>query len=338
MVKTRRLPEPITVETGLPADLIYCRKCQNLKKEKYFYKAVDLEIDSNGRFSVCRECIDEMYGKVLESEFGSIQKTVLYMCKKLNVKYDEGTIESAIKQIDSLKIDPKKFFGVYRSKLLNVARSSSDSGVDLTYSDNPIINMGEEYNLYEGFSPSELESLKSFWGFVFSNDEISILEQKYMRWSESHSIDTESERVLLKLICIKELEIDKAIAIGSSTTVLLKEFQELLKTSGLNPSSATLAGTNKAQETWGNFVKMIEETEPAEYYKDDNLFKDYDKIDEYFKKYVVRPLKNFITGTKDFNIETEQDYIDDDFTDDEPVIPLEYKLDEESESSDAKLQ
>ena len=185
--------------------------------------------------------------------------------------------------------------------------------------------MGEEYSLYEGFSSSELERLKAFWGSTFSNDEISILEAKYVRWSESHSIDTESERVLLKLICIKELEIDKAIAINSSTTVLLKEFQELLKTSGLNPSSATLAGTNKSQETWGNFVCMIEETEPAEYYKDDNLFKDYDDINSYWKKFVVRSIKNFITGTKDFNIESEKDYVDDDFSDEEPVIPLEYK-------------
>jgi len=152
-----------------------------------------------------------------------------------------------------------------------------------------------------------------------------------MRWSESHSINTESERVLLKLICIKELEIDKAIAVGSGSGTLLKEFQELLKTSGLNPSSAVAAGTNKAQETWGNFVKMIEETEPAEYYKDDSLFKDFDGINEYWQKFVVRSIKNFITGSKDFNLESSvDDYEDDSFTDEEPVAPLEYSASDDA--------
>ena len=63
------------------------------------------------------------------------------------------------------------------------------------------------------------------------------------------------------------------------------------------------------------FIKNIEETTPAEYYKDKELFKDFDSIEEYIKKFITRPLKNFITGSRDFNI------VEEDITEyDEPVL------------------
>lgn len=333
MVKSRRLKQIIEEEAVIPQDHCHCRRCQKVKRSSFFHKAVDLTIDTNGFFSICKECVDELYKKVLESEYGSVQKTVLHLCRKLNVKYDEAAIEAATKQIESSNWNADKFFGVYRAKLLAVSKSASDSPMNLEYMDNPTIVTNEDYdNREEGFTEEDFNRLKSFWGMTYTQDEIAILEEKYMRWSESHSINTESERVLLKLICIKELEIDKAIAVNSSTTVLLKEFQELLKTSGLNPSSAVAAGTNKSQETWGNFVKMVEETEPAEFYKDESLFKDFDNINEYWQKFVVRSIKNFITGSKDFNLESSaDDYEDDNFTDEEPVVPLEYSVDNAEE-------
>lgn len=333
MVKTRRLKEVISEESVIPQNFCYCRKCQKVKRSSFFFKAVDLEIDQSGFFSICKECTDELYKKALEAEYGSVQKAVLYLCRKLNVKYSDEAIDAATKQIQSSNWNPDKFFGVYRAKLLAVGKSQFGASTGLEYEDNPTIIMNEDYNNdEEGFTEEDYNRLKSFWGTTYSQDEMAVLEGKYMRWSESHSINTESERVLLKLICIKEFEIDKAIAGNSSTTILLKEFQELLKTSGLNPSSAVAAGTNKSQETWGNFVKMVEETEPAEFYKDDSLFKDFDNINEYWQKFVVRSIKNFITGSKDFNLESSaDDYEDDNFTDEEPVVPLEYSVDNAEE-------
>lgn len=35
------------------------------------------------------------------------------------------------------------------------------------------------------------------------------------------------------------------------------------------------------------------------------MFKDYDNLAVYFNNYVVRPLKNFITGSRDFTLNDE---------------------------------
>jgi len=44
---------------------------------------------------------------------------------------------------------------------------------------------------------------------------------------------------------------------------------------------------------------MISKYTPEEYYKDKKLYKDFDGIGEYFKRFVLRPLKNLQLGTTD---------------------------------------
>jgi hypothetical protein len=69
----------------------------------------------------------------------------------------------------------------------------------------------------------------------------------------------------------------------------------------------------------------VEETTPSEYYKDKELFKDFDNIGSYFKKYITRPIKNFVTGSRDFNVNTDDDaeydseYAGDDIVDEEVI-------------------
>lgn len=162
MVKSRRLKQIIEEESTIPESHCYCRRCQKVKRSSFFHKAVDLTLDVNGFFSVCKECIDELYKKVLEAEYGSIQKAVLHLCRKLNVKYDEAAIDSAIKQIESSNWNVDKFFGVYRAKLLAVGKSTSDAPLGLEYMDNPIVNLPET-NL-SGEEQIDLRELIIFWG------------------------------------------------------------------------------------------------------------------------------------------------------------------------------
>ena len=51
------------------------------------------------------------------------------------------------------------------------------------------------------------------------------------------------------------------------------------------------------------WIEEIEKYEPAVWLKNeghDDLYKDVGNVDEYFQKYFVRPLKNFMLQSKDF--------------------------------------
>jgi hypothetical protein len=119
----------------------------------------------------------------------------------------------------------------------------------------------------------------------------------------------------LKEICHVELKIRKARIEDKSTASLVKELQDLMKTANVDPAKASLANAGKSQDTFSSFIKTIEENEPADFYKDKDLFKDFDNLDWYFKKYVTRPLKNFIQiGSRDFDVSDNdfEDEIEDD--------------------------
>lgn len=331
--RSRQIKEAIGEDECLPEDTSYCRKCMKVKGRKSnFLKTTTPDLDSTNCLSVCTSCVNEMYGKILLSENGNIQKTVLKLCRMLNVRYEESAIESALKHIESSKSNPEKLFGLYRAKLLVIFRTGvNDTNVDLTYQYSNDISIPADESKFQIEEYKNMDELRKFWGKGFEAEEIMILEEKFAEYSQTNSIDTHPERVLLKYICLKEYEIDKALAGGgkSSTATLTKEYQDLLKSANISPSSPSSVSVGKAQETWGMFIKTIEETEPAEYFKNEGLFKDYDNVEKIWNRYIVRSIKNFITGSRDFNVEDiESDYEDETEDQEETVSPLEYKAEE----------
>ena len=53
----------------------------------------------------------------------------------------------------------------------------------------------------------------------------------------------------------------------------------------------------------GEMIRDIEEYCPAEYYKDKKLFADFDKVREYIDRFMTRPLRNLLTGSKELDKE-----------------------------------
>jgi hypothetical protein len=194
-------------------------------------------------------------------------------------------------------------FGYYKSKLTSFAQLNQ-SGI-LTFSE-PVNFISD--NPMQDNEVKNPEYFKQFWGEGLSFDDYSYLETELDDWKKTHRSDTKAEVTLLKEICFKMLEIRKKRNVDAgSTGGLVKELQDLMKTASIDPGKASLANAGKSQDTFSSFIKTIEENEPADYYKDKGLFKDYDNIEWYFDRFLRRPLKNFITGSRDFSLEGPDD-------------------------------
>ncbi len=309
--RSRRIKQ--TEEGGsLPEGHGYCRRCMEVKTFVHFYKATDMELDKSGFFSVCKECINELVSNFINAG-NSIQITVLKLCKMLNVEYNDKAIEAALKQIESKDSEIGVLFGLYRAKLIIQLRTgigNKSENIDMTYKDNPIINVSNAV-------PSEDEverDVVKFWGNGYSKEEYGFLEDRYSDWASSHKNDTAAERALLREVIFKELEINKARAANTSTGSLVNEFQSLLKTASLDPSKTNIANSGRNQDTFSAFIKMIEQDEPAEVFGEErDAFRDFSGIEKYFEKYVTRPLKNFITMSRDFNVSDSGEEEDSEF-------------------------
>jgi len=287
--------------------LIYCRKCMKDKAAKEYYSATDTVLDKNNFMSICRKCCGEIYDNAFTVE-RNFEKALLRTCKILNVGWNSGAVDSTRTHIDKLKARGQEdisVFGIYKSKLSTLSNLADDQTLTFeepsrnAYVDpNEVISDDEEFNKY----------LKSFWGAGLQFEDYEFLESELNRYKKTHKCDTATEESLLRQICFAEFDIRNArISGGTPDANVIKRLQELMKTASIDPAKAASANSGKSQETFSAFIKTIENNEPAEFYKNKALFKDFDNLDFYFKKYVTRPLKNFITQSRDFNVETEDD-------------------------------
>jgi len=68
-------------------------------------------------------------------------------------------------------------------------------------------------------------------------------------------------------------------------------------------------------------AETIEKYTPAEYYKDKKLFSDFDSVGDYYKRLILRPIKNLMFGTNErdseFFVKDEGDADGEEFVEEE---------------------
>jgi hypothetical protein len=290
---------------------VYCRKCMTLKKPTDFFVATDEYIDGNGRMSVCSACCNLIYNNIYNAE-KNISKSLLRCCRMLNVRFDEDAVEATKTHLNTLAQSGKEtsnVFGIYKGKILSSAKknfSDKNSTLDLTFYE-PNIMIKEESMTDE--EELETENLDLIWGCNLSFDDYQFLEKEFDEWKRTHRCDTKAEKTLIREICHKELEIRKKRleTQGHAPGNLIKELQDLMKTANVDPSKTSEANSGKNKERYSKFEEILEENEPADYYADKKMYSNFDNQDFILKKYVTRPIKNFITQSRDFNVDAEDD-------------------------------
>jgi hypothetical protein len=314
------IKQPLIASNGVELETLYCRRCCQNKNPDDFLTTSDPFLDSSGKMSVCKTCINDIYDIVYESR-GSVERTILELCRILNVRFDQPALSATMSQINNAEEKGKTInypFGLYKMKINAPALhggSTRDPWIapsDCTFHE-PTMSLLEDTIIINDIPERDLKYLEQFWGksTKYTREDYEFLESELDEWKKTHRSDTKGELELLKELCHKSLEIRKARELGQPYGSLVKELQDLMKTANVDPAKASSANSGKMNETYGNIIRMMEETHPADYYKDRELFKDYDNIEEYFKSYVTRPLKNFVTESRDFNIENQEEDEDD---------------------------
>ena len=295
----------------------YCRKCQKTLPVKDFYEAVDGKlIDSNGYMSVCKNCINTLYNQIHEKT-NNIEKSIHEMCIFLNIKFYKEAVEATKSHINTMLENGKNVnavFGIYKMKLIATQKSMDKSNPEpMPYEDVGTIYVEKEEIPKEMVVPPEL---KSFWGNNINSDDIQYLEKEYGNFKQTHRADSYAEVTLLKEVCYLLLKVKKMREEDISTKDELKLLQDLMKSLAISPNVVAMNNSSsKGMDTFGLWIQDIEREEPAQWLKTDprgDMYRDVGNIDEYFQKYIVRPLKNFITSSKDFNVDDEEFKDDDD--------------------------
>ena len=255
-----------------------CCDANGMQEETDFYRSYSA-FNKNGRFHICKHCIkDFVYtknGKIDMRNFKAILRV-------LDLPYLTAVFEDAMNS-------KHEFIGTYfKLVALNYKDLTWESSDDV---DNQNINPFEDdMDLYEK------------WG-NYSLEDLGWLEKNYHEWVTNHDCDKLSTRKLIMMICIKELEIRRAREKNLPTDKMEKTLLDLLNSGNLTPRTMNYTNESESTKVFGAWLRDIEKTRPAEYFEDKSLYDDFDGIKSYIERFLFRPMKNLISGSREFDKE-----------------------------------
>ena len=182
-------------------------KCMNKKPPKEFYSAADKYLDQNGYFSLCKDCVGNIYVGQYNMEH-EIRRAIFKTCRIINLIYSESAIQSLETQLknsesDRLPDDPK-IFGLYKSKIAGSMRGSDSMARKSNSTDADITFQYEIANIPDKNESIDFEGsgdVVAFWGGEgkFSTEDYRFLEKELANFKSTHKADSYAEIVLLKI-------------------------------------------------------------------------------------------------------------------------------------------
>lgn len=206
---------------------------------------------------------------------------------------------------------------------------------NLTYVDSIMFEDGEstsidQITIEENLTREQKKSMKQFWGSGYSLEDYVRLQTQFDAYLSRYGENAMNMQMILKQICLLEMDIDNARISGKSVDKLLSSYQRMYNEAGLSPKQETEASAEDQKQNFGNWIKKLENERPVP--EPDKAWADVDGIRKivrvFFTGHLARMLgikskdaklsqeyedgiKEFTASLDDSYEENEQDYGDD---------------------------
>lgn len=297
-----------------------CCSCGEPLALTKFYKSNSV-FYADGHLPICKECFSSKFGH-FATEYHSNKMAMQRMCMTFDIYFDEATF-------DSCDTDDSTVLGNYFRKLnlsQHKGKTFEDSikeGFDLSGDRKPVKETQEVVNVdsddeenenADMIDPADIEK----WGAGLEPTDYTILNSHYRLLSSSNPQCDGNAEIFIIDLCYTKMQQMKAVR--ESRVDDYKKLTESYIKSFTQAGLKTVKDTNAMEDfTIGVNAETIEKYTPAEYYKNRSLYKDHDNIGDYIDRFLLRPLRNLMRGTKDrdaeFFVKDEEE--NDGFTDDE---------------------
>lgn len=263
------------------------------KQETNFCKSFSpLFANNNGFVSICKKCTDKHYYNLVDFFSGNEEKAMDRMCQIFDWYYSDE-IFAVTRKITSDKsrvcaYPAKMNLPQYEARDKTYADTISDRANNVIGSVDELekINADEQVNI--------TKAMFERWGQV-SPDDIIALDDHYKMLKKQNPNCDNNQEIFIKDLCYTKILQMKAFRSGNSADFekYTKLYRDTFKQAGLKTVQED-DGSN--ENTLGVNAAIIAQYTPEEFYKDKKLYKDFDKIGEYFERHVLRPLRNMEFG------------------------------------------
>ena len=264
-----------------------------------FYEHKNLEIFPKGYVPYCKDCCNDMLQYYLKKT-GTIEASMWYVCALLDIPF----IKRVFEKTQELNRDTDKFVETYYNllwgnrsmkKALDTWESFSDSDVGFE-------EISGVTKTDEGIK-AQIEKLELDWGYQESEEDYKFLIYMYEKYTKGVVIENPQQEDLYRDLCLARLEKRKAEQgkIDTDITKIQGRILTLMNKLKLDEFESTKPKTISEQLIFAK-IAQIEQTKPADLYKEPEKYKDYSKLRKYMKDLVLRPALNTLVGNKDFNL------------------------------------
>lgn len=304
--------KPTEIEPKIIPDETYrcvCCGYKYKKQESNFSKSKSPLFKGNHSYiPICRNCVAELYEQYSKFYNGDENAAADRICQITDMYYDQDLWDSSRKISEMRGGKSRNRISTYISRLnLNQADGAT------TYSDTlvrrwkaQVENAETIEEVVENEDIETPEEVVRRFGMGFEAGEYESLQYEYDDWVKRYGLpgDKRQEELYVS-ICFMKLNLRKLLQKGDSNIGTAANSYK----SQIDAATTEIEDRKKKAEAdkrltpLGEMIRDIEEYCPAEYYKDKKIYADFDSLREYIERFMIRPLRNLLTGSKELDKE-----------------------------------
>lgn len=302
--KVNKDAKPSEAEPRVVSDEVYrCPRCGHKypKQDGNFNVSKSpLFKGNNGYVVYCKKCVAEMFDENVAFFDKDEDAAMERVCQIIDLCVNE-TAWAAARKISANRNRMSGYF----SKL-NIRQSSEDS----TYSDTLVRRFEAEAEMPNeasdtGDTSVNLDVIRRF-GLGFSDSDYDTLQGEYDSWVErcGAPVDKRQDELYVS-ICYLKLNLQNSVRNGAAGVgALANSYKAFIEAATTEIEDRKKKAESEMQlSPLGVMIRDIEEHCPADFYKDQKLYADYDHLREYITRFMTRPLNNLLTGSKEMDKE-----------------------------------
>ncbi len=227
-----------------------------------------------------------------------IEGSVYMTCAEMGVPFIKEVYKRYADEYESRNL--KYSFAGYYSKLNTQRIVNEWSGffeTDVDYND--IKGVSEHQQNIQ----ADVDRLKLEWG-VQTTEDYKFLIYLYNKYTKDIEFENPQQEDLYRDLCLARLELRK-IQQGDSVEDLTKAQTRVLTL--MNKLKLDDFNSNKpknlSEQSLFHKIMLIDENNVQDIYKEPRKFADFNRYIEYIEKFSLRPLKNMLTGTREFDVD-----------------------------------
>lgn len=323
MAAKRQLKKPITpkvnknakpreIEPRVVSDEEYrCTCCGHKfkRQERNFNRSKSpIYKGNNGYLSICQNCVAELYEQYVKFYDNDEDAAAERICQITDMYFDPEVWAMSRKISESRNGRSRNRISTYVSKLnLNQLDGCT------TYSDTLVKRW--EADVENASTVAEVEQNNDIavpmdvvrrFGTGFSEGDYDSMQYEYQDWVRRYGepIDKRQEELYVS-ICYMKLNQQKLLQKGDANIgAAANSYRSQIEAATTEiEDRIKKAEADKQLSPLGEMIRDIEEFCPAEYYKEKKLYADFDHLREYIDRFMTRPLRNLLTGSKELDKE-----------------------------------